>query len=230
MLVAARFKGSFLPRVLASPNRARKQFCVHLTPYFAPIFHLQPVCFCKPAERHSFGIQEEAPRGMLLAMARRQAKMGIAPSQFELQSSQPSGGSSHSGIKEETPGGLKGQKGSAELEQASRNFPEHNPQSPAAGGADGKEPTGEGAPRRNAGGEMAFAAEGTRRVGVADVQGEWFLLHNPHVPGVRLFTAGTKNHCTSYGSLHSKVVAFVDLSSFFQLHILGFLISSYLQP
>lgn len=168
---------------------------------------------------------------MLLAMARRQAKMGIAPSQFELQSSQPSGGSSHSSIKEETPGGLKGQKGSAELEQASRNFSEHNPQSPAGGGADGKEPTGEGAPRKSAGGEMAFAAEGTRRVGVAAVQGEWFLLHDPHVPGVRLFIAGTKNHgtknhCTSYGSLHSKVVAFVGLSSFFQLHILGFLISN----
>lgn len=120
--------------------------------------------------------------GCYLAMARRQAKMGIAPSQFELQSSPPSGGSSNSGIKEETAGGLKGQKSSAELEQASRNFPEHDPQSPAAGGAERKDPTGEGAPQRSAGGEMAFAAvEGTRRAGVSAVQGECFLLHNPHV-------------------------------------------------
>ena len=166
----------------------KNSFTSHLTPYF----HLQPVCFCKPGERHSFGIQEKTPRGMLLAMARRQAKMGIAPSQFELQSSPPSGSSSNSGIKEETTGGFKRQKSSAELEQASRNFPEHDPQSPAAGGAERKEQTGEGAPERSAGGEMAFAAvEGTRRAGVAAVQGEWFLLHNPHVHVMR-FMVGTR--------------------------------------
>ena len=117
---------------------------------------------------------------MLFAMARRQAK--IPPSQIELQSSPPSGSSS--GIKEELPGGLKGQRTSAEFEQPSkspRKPPGHKfgePWSPEAGGgeAGGEKLTGEdrsGAQLKLTGGEERFAAvEGTRRVGGAAMQGE----------------------------------------------------------
>ena len=44
------------------------------------VFHLQVCVFANSAERHSLG-KQEAPRGMLCAMARRQATKFIAPSQ-----------------------------------------------------------------------------------------------------------------------------------------------------
>jgi len=107
---------------------------------------------------------------MLFAMARRQAK--IPPSQIELQSSPPSGNSS--GIKEEVPGGLKGQRASAEVEQASKSPRKHpgqkfgEPLSPEAGGGEveGEKFTGEdrsGAQPKPTSGEERFAAvEGTK--------------------------------------------------------------------
>lgn len=90
------------------------------------------------SEKHSCGKQETYPaRGMLTAMARRQAKMGIAPSQAEPQSGPV--------LEEETLMGLKEPNVSAWQEQLPRKskLGEREPELAEEGEAESKETEGE---------------------------------------------------------------------------------------